>query len=83
MASDKLREVKGTGGRKNLAFDSGYTYVTDDGVAMVECYHIETSIGAFFGEQLCQLPLGGNHSVRKPLGTSTVMFVGQDEAIFK
>ena len=82
MASDKLREVKGTGGRKNITIDSGYNYVTDDGVAMVE-YHIDTSIGAFFGEQLRQLALGGNLSVRKPIGTNTIMFVGQDEAIFK
>ena len=26
---------------------------------------------------------GGNLSVRKPIGSTTVMYVGQDEAIFK
>ena len=49
---------------------------------MVE-YHIDTSIESFFDEQLCQLPLGGNLRVRKPSGTNIVLFVGQDEAIFK
>ena len=29
------------------------------------------------------LPFGGNLSVRKPTGSKTVIFVGQDEAIFK
>jgi hypothetical protein len=56
--------------------------VTDDGVAIVE-YHIDASICTFFAEQLRQLPLGGNLSVRKPIGTYTVLLVGQDEAIFE
>ncbi len=67
---------------KNLAINCGFNYVTDDGVAMAE-YHIDSSTGTFFDEQLRQLPLGGNLSVRKPIGTNFVMFVGQGEAIFK
>jgi hypothetical protein len=67
---------------KNLAINCGFNYVTDDGVAMVE-YYIDSSTGTFFDERLRQLPLGGNLSVRKPIGTNVVMFVGQDEAIFK
>jgi hypothetical protein len=67
---------------KNLAVNSGYHYIIDGSVAMVE-YHIDASMGEHFAEQLCQLPLGGSLSVRKSVGSNTVMFIGQDEAIFK
>jgi hypothetical protein len=55
--------------------------VTDDDVATVE-HQIEDALcGAFFEEKLCQLPFEGNLSVRKPILTNTVMFIGQDEAM--
>ncbi|KAI2512942.1 hypothetical protein MHU86_1488 [Fragilaria crotonensis] len=47
---------------------------------MVE-YHIDTSYA--FEERLGLLPFGGNLSVRKPTDSKTVVFIGQDEAIFK
>jgi hypothetical protein len=47
---------------------------------MVE-YHIDASYK--FEERLASLPFGGNLSVRKPVDSKTVIFVGQDEAIFK
>jgi hypothetical protein len=65
-----------------IEIDSGFNYVTDDSVAMVE-YHIDASIGSFLDEQLYQRPFGGNLSIRKPLRSNTVMLVGQDEAIKK
>jgi hypothetical protein len=49
-------------------------------VEMVE-YHVDTSYA--FDEQFALLPFGGNLSVRKPIDSKTVIFVGQDEAIFK
>jgi hypothetical protein len=70
------------GASTSLAIDCGYNYVTDDGVAMVE-YHIDTSICTLFEEQLCHLPLEGNLSVRRPISTNVVIFMGQDKAIFK
>ncbi|KAI2492541.1 hypothetical protein MHU86_22023 [Fragilaria crotonensis] len=47
---------------------------------MVE-YHIDASYE--FEERLQFLPFGGNLSVRKPIGSKTVIVLGQDEAIFK
>jgi hypothetical protein len=47
---------------------------------MVE-YHIDTSYA--FEERLMLLPFGGNLSVRKSIDSKTVIFLGQDEAIFK
>ncbi len=78
ITMDKI--VTPTTRSKNLAINCGCNYVTNDGVAMVE-YHIDTSICTFFEEQPCHLPLGGNLSVRRPIGTSVAMFMGQDEAI--
>ena len=59
---------------------SGFGYKTDDGIDMVE-YHVDASY--VFDERLSLLPFGGNLSVRKPIDTKAVIFVGQDEAIFK
>ena len=64
----------------NVTFNCGFNYVTDDGIDMVE-YHVDASYE--FEEQLRLLPFGGNLSVRKPFGSKTVIFLGQDEAIFK
>ena len=47
---------------------------------MVE-YHVNSSTA--FQTQMDNLPFGGELSVRKPLGSRVVVFVGQDEAIFK
>jgi hypothetical protein len=47
---------------------------------MVE-YHVDASY--VFDERLSLLPFGGKLSVRKPIHTKAVIFVGQDEAIFK
>ena len=63
-----------------IAAKCGYYYTSDDGVDMVE-YHIDTSYA--LEERLLLLPFGGNLSVRKPVGSKIVMYVGQDEAIFK
>ena len=64
-----------------IAANCSFCYISDDGVNMVE-YHINTSYA--FEEQLHLLPLGGNLSVCKPpVGSKTVMYVGQYEAIFK
>jgi hypothetical protein len=66
----------------NIAALSGFNYIAEDGdgTAMVE-YHIDASYK--FEERLALLPFGGNLSVRKPIDSKTVIFVGQDEAIFK
>ena len=65
----------------NIAALSGFNYIAEnDGAAMVE-YHIDASYK--FVERLASLPFGGNLSVRKPVDSKTVIFVGQDEAIFK
>jgi hypothetical protein len=58
----------------------GFNYVADDCTDLVE-YHIDTSYE--FQERLSLLHFGENLSVRKPIGSNTVIFVGQDEAIFK
>ena len=63
-----------------IAPHCGYNYTTSDGVDMVE-YHIDTSYA--FEERLKHLPFGGNLSVRKSIDSKIVIFVGQDEAIFK
>jgi hypothetical protein len=40
-------------------------------------YHVDAS------DKFPPIPMGGNLSVRKPANAPTVMFIGQDEAIFK
>ena len=62
----------------SIALNCGYHYVDDNHVNMVE-YHIDASYA--FEEQLLLLPFGGNLSVRKPIGSKAVIFIGQDEAI--
>ena len=47
---------------------------------MVE-YHVNGSY--IFDERISVLPFGGNLSIRKPIDSRAVIFVGQDEAIFK
>jgi hypothetical protein len=47
---------------------------------MVE-YHVDAAY--VFDERLSLLPFGGNLSVRKPIDSRAVIFVGQDEAKFK
>ena len=65
----------------NIVTQCGFNYIAeDDGTDMAE-YHIDASNK--FEERLALLPLGGNLSVRKPLDSNSVIFVGQDEAIFK
>ena len=64
----------------SIALNCGYNYVDDDVDMMVE-YHIDASY--VFEERLNLLPFGGNLSVRKPVDAKTVIYVGQDEAIFK
>ena len=64
----------------SIVLNCNYKYIDDD-VDMVE-YHIDASY--VFEERLHLLPFfGGNLSVRKPLDAKTVIYVGQDEAIFK
>ncbi len=58
----------------------GYIYIDDDGVDMIE-YHIDMSY--HFDDKLAGYPLGGNLSIRKPIAAKPVIYVGQDEAIFK
>ena len=60
----------------HIAAQCGFNY----GIDMVE-YHIDASYA--FEERLALLPFGGNLSIRKPIDSKTVIFVGQDEAIFK
>jgi hypothetical protein len=47
---------------------------------MVE-YHVDASY--VFVDQLSLLPFGGNLSIRKPIDSRAVIFVGQDKALFK
>ena len=65
-----------------LTANCGFNYVADDGTSadMVE-YHIDASYE--FEERLALLPFGGSLSVRKPIDSNTVIYIGQDEAIFK
>ena len=66
-----------------LTANCGFNYVDDDGTSsadMVE-YHIDASYE--FEERLALLPFGGSLSVRKPIDSNTVIYIGQDEAIFK
>ena len=67
---------------KRSASSCGFDYVADDGADMDEEDHIDASYN--FEERLAMLPsFGGSLSVRKPIGSNTVIYVGQDEAIFK
>jgi hypothetical protein len=68
---------------KQIATNCGYNYVLVDDVKMVEMveYHVDASYA--FDERFALLPFGGNLSVRKPIDSKTVIFVGQDKAIFK
>ncbi|KAI2512190.1 hypothetical protein MHU86_2277 [Fragilaria crotonensis] len=76
MTLTESKELESNG---SIAPNCGYNYFVD-GVDMVE-YHIDTSYA--FEERLGLLPFGGNLSVRKPTDSKTVVFIGQDEAIFK
>ena len=64
----------------SITTNSGFNYVADNGIDMVE-YHVNATYE--FDQRLHLLPFGGNLSVRKPIGSKMVIFVGQDEAIFK
>ena len=63
-----------------LTASCGLDYVADDGADM-GVYHIDASYN--FEERLALLPFGGSLSVRKPIGSNTIIYFGQDEAIFK
>jgi hypothetical protein len=56
--------------------------VTNDGVAVVE-YHIDTSICTFLKGNYVTYHSNANVSVRRPISTKVVMFMGQHKAIFK
>jgi hypothetical protein len=77
MTLEELNELLPEG---KIAAHSGFHYTASDGVSMVE-YHIDTSYA--FEERLMILPFGGNLSVRKSIDSKTVIFLGQDDAIFK
>jgi hypothetical protein len=47
---------------------------------MIE-YHVDSSYR--FQERLTVSRFGGNLSIQKPVGSKAVIYVGQDEAIFK
>jgi hypothetical protein len=64
----------------HIAIQCGYNYVDDNGTDMVE-YHVDSSY--IFEERLSTIQFGGNLSIRKPIDSKTVIYVGQDEAIFK
>lgn len=70
-AASKLLEDQGF-----VAKSCGYNYTDEHGSEMVE-YHVDAS------DKFPPLPMGGNLSVRKSANAPTVMFIGQDEAIFK
>ena len=76
MTLKESQELEANG---SVAPYCGYNYAVDN-VDMVE-YHIDASYA--FEERLCLLPYGGNLSVRKPTDSKIVVFIGQDEAIFK
>ncbi|KAI2506094.1 hypothetical protein MHU86_8325 [Fragilaria crotonensis] len=75
-----LTESKELESKGSITKNCGFNYIGDDGIDMVE-YHIDASYE--FEERLQFLPFGGNLSVRKPIGSKTVIVLGQDEAIFK
>jgi hypothetical protein len=57
----------------NMATDSGFNYKTDDGIDMVE-YHVDSSYA--LDEQLSLLPFRGTLSIRRPVDSRPVIFVG-------
>jgi hypothetical protein len=64
----------------HIAAQCGFNYIAD-GIDMVE-YHSDPSYA--FEERLALFPFGGNLvSIQKSIDSKTVIFVGQDEAIFK
>ena len=75
-----LQESNSLVSEGNIAPGCGFNYKAADGIDMVE-YHIDASYT--FDERLDLLPFGGSLSVRKPIDSRPVIFVGQDEAIFK
>lgn len=77
LTLDESKELESKG---LVPLNCGYNFVDDDGISHVE-YHIDSSPA--FDERLSQLPFGGNLSVRKPIDAKPVIYVGQDEAIFK
>ena len=77
MTLDESKELESKG---LVPLNCGYNYVDDDGTSNVE-YHIDTSPA--FEDRLSKLRFGGNLSIRKPIDSKPVIYVGQDEAIFK
>jgi hypothetical protein len=75
-----LVESKRMESLEQVPTNCGYIYVDDDGVDMIE-YHIDMSYR--FDDKLAAFPLGGNLSIRKPIAAKPVIYIGQDEAIFK
>ena len=77
MPLQESKELESIG---HVPTNCGYNYVDDDGTDMVE-YHVDSSYK--FHDRLSTLQFGGNLSIRKPIASKAVMYVGQDEAIFK
>ena len=75
-----LEESKRMESLEQVPTNCGYIYVNDDGIDMIE-YHIDVSY--HFEDKLAGCPFGGNLSIRKPIAAKPVIYVGQDEAIFK
>ncbi|KAI2509347.1 hypothetical protein MHU86_5100 [Fragilaria crotonensis] len=75
-----LEESKRMESLEQIPTNCGYIYVDDDGIDMIE-YHVDVSY--HFEEKLAGYPFGGNLSIRKPIAAKPVIYVGQDEAIFK
>ena len=65
---------------EQISTNCGYIYVDDDGIDMIE-YHVDMSY--HFEDKLAGYPFGGNLGIRKPIAARPVIYVGQDEAIFK
>ena len=77
MTLEESKELESIG---HVPINCGYNYVDNGTRNMVE-YHIDTT--HTFEDRLSNLRFGGNLSVRKPIDSKTVIYVGQDEAIFK
>ena len=75
-----LEESKRMESLEQVPTNRGYIYVNDNGIDMIE-YHIDVSY--HFEDKLAGCPFGGNLSTRKPIAAKLVIYVGQDEAIFK
>ena len=77
---EETQELESLG---HVPVNCGYNFVLDDeeGTRNMVEYHIDTS--HTFDNRLSTLRFGRNLSVRKPIDSKTVIYVGQDEAIFK